>query len=78
MAAMKKLLFVEDNLMNREVLGGILSPVYDVLEAENGEKGLAVLKEQKAGLSLILLDIVMPDMEGYAFCPVSRRSRWQR
>ena len=57
MAAKKKILIVEDNLINREVLGSILSPVYEVLEAENGEEGLAFLKEQKAGLSLILLDI---------------------
>lgn len=67
MTAKKKILIVEDNLINREVLGSILSPVYEVLEAENGEEGLAVLKEQKAGLSLILLDIVMPVMDGYAF-----------
>lgn len=67
MAAKKKILIVEDNLINREVLGSILSPVYEVLEAENGEEGLAFLKEQKAGLSLILLDIVMPVMDGYAF-----------
>ena len=67
MTAKKKILIVEDNLMNREVLGSILSPVYEVLEAENGEEGLAFLKEQKAGLSLILLDIVMPVMDGYAF-----------
>lgn len=75
MAAKKKILIVEDNLINREVLGSILSPVYEVLEAENGEEGLAFLKEQKAGLSLILLDIVMPVMDGYAFCPVSRRTQ---
>ena len=75
MAAKKKILIVEDNLINREVLGSILSPVYEVLEAENGEEGLAFLKEQKAGLSLILLDIVMPVMDGYAFCPVSSGRR---
>lgn len=60
-------MIVENNLINRKVLGGILSPVYEVLEAENGEEGLAVLKKQKAGLSLILLDIVMPVMDGYTF-----------
>lgn len=67
MTAKKKILIVEDNLINREVLGSILSPVYEVLKAENGEEGLAVLKEQKTGLSLILLDIVMPVMDGYGF-----------
>ena len=40
MAAKKKILIVEDNLINREVLGSILSPVYEVLEAEKDRKSV--------------------------------------
>ena len=45
----------------------ILGSEYDVLEAENGEKALEVLKQYGEGISLILLDIVMPVMDGYGF-----------
>ena len=64
---MKKILVVEDNELNRELLKSILSPDYDVLEAENGQEALAVLQAKKDTISLILLDIVMPVMDGYAF-----------
>lgn len=63
----KKILVVEDNEINREILKGILSPDYEVVEAENGQEALDVLQTQKEGISLILLDIVMPVMDGYAF-----------
>ena len=63
----KKILVVEDNELNREILKGILSSDYEVLEAENGQDALSVLQTQKDGISLILLDIVMPVMDGYAF-----------
>lgn len=67
MMSMKKILVVEDNTLNREMLGSILSPDYEVLKAENGQEALAVLETQKGDISLILLDIVMPVMDGYAF-----------
>lgn len=70
MFSRKKILVVEDNELNRKMLCDILSPVYDVIEAENGQKALDILKEYGEGLSLILLDIVMPVMDGYTFLSV--------
>lgn len=67
MFAKRKILVVEDNQMNRELLCEILSADYQVLEAENGEKALEVLQEQGEEISLILLDIMMPVMDGYTF-----------
>lgn len=67
MFAKKKILVVEDNQMNREILCEILSSDYQVLEAENGEKAFDVLKEYGEDISLILLDIMMPVMDGYTF-----------
>lgn len=63
----RKLLAVEDNVINREILKEILSPEYQVLEAGNGQEALAVLEEQKDKISLILLDVQMPVMDGYTF-----------
>ena len=67
MLSKKKILVVEDNLINRMMLVEILSEKYQVLEAENGLEALSVLKEWKEEISLILLDIIMPVMDGYEF-----------
>ncbi len=67
MTAQRKILIVEDNAINREMLREILISTYQVLEAENGQEALAVLEKQKDEVSLILLDISMPVMDGYTF-----------
>ena len=64
---MRKILVVEDNEMNREMLNAILSEEYEVLEAENGAEGLALLEENYQDLSVILLDLQMPVMNGFEF-----------
>lgn len=63
----KRVLVVEDNELNRELLSQILSREYQVLEAENGRAALDILKEYKGNVSLIFLDVIMPVMDGYAF-----------
>lgn len=68
----KKILVVEDNMLNRSLLCQILASDYDVLEAENGQEALDILKEYGEGISLILLDIVMPVMDGYTFLSVMK------
>jgi CheY-like chemotaxis protein len=70
MISQRKILVVEDNRINREMLCEILSSEYKVLEAENGREALAVVKEYGEGISLILLDIVMPVMDGYTFLSI--------
>ena len=67
MLTRKKILIVEDNLVNREMLRAILSPEYTILEAENGQEALSVLRCCAEEIALILLDIVMPVMDGYTF-----------
>ena len=67
MGLRKKILIVEDNEFNRALLVEILSSQYEILEAENGKVGLEILEREKEAVSLILLDIVMPVMNGYEF-----------
>ena len=67
MGRKKKILIVEDNELNREILFEILSDDHQILEAENGERALDVLKQNKDSIALILLDVVMPVMDGYDF-----------
>ncbi|WP_079699508.1 EAL domain-containing protein [Provencibacterium massiliense] len=66
----KLILVVEDNQINRTVLSGILFAEYRILEAENGQEALSLLKEHKDEISLILLDIIMPVMDGYTFLSI--------
>lgn len=67
MSPKKQILVIEDNELNREMLRAILSDEYIVLEAENGQQGMEVLIRNKDTVALILLDMMMPVMDGYAF-----------
>ena len=71
----KRILVVEDNELNREILREILSVEYHVLEAENGQTALKVLQEHKSSISLIFLDVMMPVMDGYTFLDRIRSDR---
>ena len=57
-------LVVDDELINREILGQILSEEYHVIFAEDGKKGLAAIRDHRNDLALILLDLVMPGIHG--------------
>ena len=63
----KQILIVEDNELNRALLCEILSDSYSVLEAENGRAGLDILTQNKDSIALVLLDVMMPVMDGYTF-----------
>lgn len=63
----RKVLIVEDNEINREILKETLEDDYDVLEAVNGEEGLNILSQYYKDISLILLDVVMPVCDGFEF-----------
>lgn len=60
-----EVLIVDDSEMNRELLAEMLGSEYKITEAENGEECMAALKQRGTGISLILLDIVMPVANGF-------------
>lgn len=60
----RRVLVVEDEAVNREILGNMLSESYDVSYAENGARALELLRGSKVRYSLILLDLHMPVMSG--------------
>lgn len=66
----RTILVVEDQEVNREILCLILAEEYEVLQAENGQAALDVLHAHEGEVSLILLDIVMPVMDGYTFLSI--------
>lgn len=61
-----KILIVDDSQINRELLKGILSDRYQIMEAYDGRMALELIDREKEHLSAILLDLVMPQMDGFA------------
>lgn len=61
----RTVLVVEDEFVNSQLLGFILSEEYNVLYAEDGRKALEVLKENVGSISMVLTDIKMPVMDGF-------------
>ena len=61
----RTVLVVDDELINRELLGAILSRTYDVIYAENGRKAIDIVRKIPGRISLVLLDLLMPEVNGY-------------
>ncbi|MEF9968389.1 MAG: response regulator, partial [Longicatena sp.] len=62
---LKTILIVDDNAINRKILANILEKEYTVLEAENGRVTLDLLNEHANEIAAVVLDLVMPVMDGY-------------
>ena len=60
----RRILIVEDELINQEMLRIVLDSVYDIILAETGEEALARLAAEYQTISLVLLDLNLPDMHG--------------
>lgn len=65
-------LVVDDQEINRDVLGMILEDYYDILYAENGKEALEKINEYKDQLSVILLDLLMPEIDGFSVLAMVR------
>ena len=59
-----KILIVDDSKFNREILRDILKDAYPTMEAENGQEALDIIEKQPTEIAAVLLDIVMPVMDG--------------
>ena len=60
----RKVLVVDDEIVNRQLLGFILETHYEVLYAENGQVALDIVSRERESISVILLDLRMPVMDG--------------
>jgi DNA-binding response OmpR family regulator len=66
MSITAKIMLVDDSPGHISLLGGILDAEYDILVANNGPQALELAKEELP--DLILLDVIMPGMDGYEVC----------
>lgn len=60
-----KILIVDDVDINRELLAEMLDDEYEIRMAENGEEALRILKADHEQIALLMLDLVMPVMDGF-------------
>ncbi|MDR0470064.1 MAG: response regulator [Peptococcaceae bacterium] len=65
LAEKKKILVVDDIELNRMILSDLFCDEFDVLEAENGQKALDLLYRYQDQIAIVLLDLVMPVLDGF-------------
>ena len=70
----QKILIVDDAKFNRDILKEILGDAYNYLEAENGNQAIQMIGEN-IGIDLMLLDINMPQMNGFEVLKIMKRSQ---
>lgn len=72
----QQILIVDDSEMNRAILTEILQKEYRILNAEDGEQCIEILEQKGTAISLILLDLVMPKMDGFEVLAVMNKKQW--
>ena len=72
----QKILIADDSEMNRFILAAMLEEEYTVIEAKNGLEAVAALQDMEAGVDLVLLDIVAPEMNGFQVLTAVKQHRW--
>lgn len=73
---MQKILVVDDAAINREILREMLEDDYTIEMAENGYQALHKLLEYKEEMTAVLLDLQMPEMDGFAVIDVMKENGW--
>ena len=71
-----KILIADDSEMNRSILQDMLEDEYEILEAENGKEAVAKLQQMGSEIALLLLDIVMPEMDGFGVLAMMNKYHW--
>lgn len=71
-----KILIVDDSQLNRELLACMLEDNYGICEAENGEQAVEILERCHKDFKLVLLDLIMPVMDGYQVLAVMKAKQW--
>ena len=72
----QRILIVDDSEFNRAILTEILKEDYEIIEADSGETALAKLDEYGMRISLVLLDIIMPGMDGFEVLKYMAEEHW--
>ena len=71
-----RIMIVDDSEFNRAILSEILQEDYEIVEAESGREAPHKLGEYGLGISLVLLDIIMPEMDGFEVLKHMTEEHW--
>lgn len=71
-----KILIVDDSEMNRSILRDILEPEYEIIEAANGLEAIEILEKNLSEISIVMLDLVMPKMDGLEVLKRMNDTNW--
>lgn len=72
----QKILITDDSVSNRDILAGFLGNDYEIIEAADGEEAVSILQQQCDEIDLVLLDFVMPKMNGFDVLELMNKRRW--
>ena len=72
----QKILIADDSEMNRELLAAILEEEYEIIQVNDGVQAVDCLQRQAEEISLLLLDIVMPHMDGFEVLSYMNKEHW--
>ena len=72
----QKILIVDDSEMNRSILADMLGEEYSCIEAANGQQAIELMSLYGDKLGLVLLDIVMPVMDGLEVLKIMNERKW--
>lgn len=70
------ILIVDDSAMNRMLLSDILADTYNIIEAVDGEEAIAILQQHASEISIVVLDMVMPKVDGFGVLEAMNENRW--
>lgn len=71
-----EILIVDDSQINREILAEMLGDEYRIHDAASGKECIKLLNQYGTGISLVLLDIVMPEMDGFEVLDYMAEHHW--
>lgn len=74
----KKLLIADDSEMNRAILANILDQDYEIIEVADGREAIGALQVYRGEICALLLDIIMPEMDGFEVLEEMQARGWLR
>ncbi len=72
----KRLLIADDSEINRAILANMLEQDFDIIEAANGREAIIAMENYGDKISALLLDVVMPEMNGFEVLDEMKKRRW--
>ncbi|MCR4989265.1 MAG: response regulator [Lachnospiraceae bacterium] len=74
---LQKILVVDDDDESREILAALLEEKYEIIHARDGREAIGILAIQMGTIEAVLLDLVMPNLDGFGFLKEIRKKKWK-